>query len=47
MEVIVESKRIDTEFCWVKHNYCRKHDERIDRKEVMQHEEVTKEVETC
>ncbi len=45
-EAIVESKRIDTEFCWAKHNYRREHNERVDRKEAMRHEEVMKEAET-
>ncbi len=47
VEAIVESKRIDTEFRWAEHNYCHKHDKRIDRKETMRHEKVMKEAETC
>ena len=45
-EAIVESKRMDTKFRWAEHNYRREHDERVDRKEAMRHEEVMKEVET-
>ena len=47
MEAIVESKRMDTEFCWAEHNYCRKHDEGVDRKEAMWHKKFMKEAETC
>ena len=42
-EAIVESKKIDTEFRWAEHNYRREHDERLDRKEAMRHDEVLKE----
>lgn len=45
-EAIVESKRMDTEFRWAEHNYRRKHDKRVDRKEAMRHDEVMKEAET-
>ncbi len=44
-EAIVKSKRIDTKF-WAEQNYRRKHDEHVDRKEAMQHEEVMKEAES-
>lgn len=37
---------MDTEFRWAAHNYRREHDERVDRKEAMRHEEVMKEAET-
>ena len=45
-ETIVQSKRIDMEFCWAEHNYRREYDERVDRKEAMRHDEVMKEAET-
>lgn len=37
---------MDTEFRWAEHNYRREHDERVDRKEAMRHDEVMKEAET-
>lgn len=45
-EAIVESKRMDMEFCWAEHNYHHEHDERVDKKEAMRHEEIMKEAET-
>lgn len=46
IEAIVESKRMDMEFCWTEHNYRHEYDERVDRKEAMWYDEVMKEVET-
>lgn len=47
VEAIVESKGMDTEFCWAEYHYCREHDEREDRKEAMRHDEVMIKAETC
>lgn len=44
-EAIVEPKRIDTGFRWAEHNYRRKYDERVDKKEAMRHDEIMKEAE--
>ena len=39
VETIVELKRIDTKFWWAEHNYWHKYDERLDKKEVMRHDD--------
>lgn len=37
---IIESKRIDMEFCWVEYNYCYKNDKYVGKKKAIQFDKI-------